>query len=1412
MWKRIIKNRFDLDFGSLSMCSSYIYLPNLDGKLITYKINKYNMIKNNSCGLKTLHAKNKSNNAIITIYENYIDVFVITDNGNYIIKHIEKNLYEVSKTTKDVRNIFNCNVLNSENSSDSCCGSDNSNFMKKNDDNVRPKPRIPAQLIATEFTFGDTIREYNIIYGLTSSYKDAFGNNPTTLWNKLVHITNIINIIFQNNFSCYFIINQDDQMDIINSTDFDNFTSSDITNFTPTFNNIINSNNYDIGHVLSSGSGGLAYLNSLCSSNKGAGWTASPPTNDQTFVIDYMCHELGHQFGCNHIHQRCNNTTFSTFEPGSGSTIMGYTGICTPNVQNDSDPYFNRYNIWEAKQHMESTSCAVEITHSNPIPLIGNNYNQYSYPIPNNTTFELYADSISNISSAYDVFYTWEGIDLGSANFDDTDNKAKIRSKMLKSPYRTIANIPVSGEEYANFDKLTEASGSTANIFQIKLINDYAPSVDATWEGTMTITHSTSTTEVPFTFTGSGGNFITINFAEILWYPTKIDFQIDFSANDLTWASDLLVVLVNSNNTNILKWGGTDYVQIEAPDNSNTWSNSLQSTNNTSYTESIQLDNVEINTFSFQLTVRALYYYDNINDSDNNLVPYNQDYFSTIASKKLLTVVPIESDGPQFTDQSVTNNVISLIWDVANTDINLGADTVSIYVSDESEVIGSEQNFIWNYKNPDTLLYTGPNNGSASIVITNSNLFNKDIKLKIKFNNNLFILVSDTFFVNITNDNIPPVITLLGNSTINHDVFTQYNDPGATATDNNDGNITNNIVTVNNVNSDILGSYSVIYTVSDNAGNTGEVIRTVNVIDTTSPVITLIGSSSIDHLINTTYTDDGATATDNYDGVITANIVTVNNVNTSVLGQYTVTYNVIDSSNNAATEVVRTVNVIDTTSPVITLIGNSTISQEVNTTYNDAGATANDTNDGDITSDIVTVNNVDTSILGTYTVTYNVTNSSGISASEVIRTVNVIDSTPPVITLIGQSNISHLVNTTYNDDGATASDNYNGDITSNIVIVNNVNTSVLGTYTVTYNVSDTWGNDATEVIRTVNIIDSTPPVITLIGQSNISHIINTSYNDAGATAIDNYDGDITSTIVVVNNVNTSVIGTYTVTYNVSDNWGNVADEVVRTVNIIDSNIPIITLIGNLTINHEVNTQYNDAGATANDSNDCDITSNIVTVNNVNISVLGTYTVTYNVSDSSGNAATEVIRTVNIVDTTIPVITLTGNSTINHEVNIPYNDFGATATDNYNGNVSANIVTVNNVNISVLGTYTVTYNVSDSSGNVATEVVRTVNVIDATPPVITLIGSSSINHQINTQYIDNGATATDNYDGNITNNIVTVNNVDINTVGTYTVTYNVSDSSTNNAIEVVRTVNVISNNQVGQNLLDALTAYIQSINN
>ena len=142
----------------------------------------------------------------------------------------------------------------------------------------------------------------------------------------------------------------------------------------------------------------------------------------------------------------------------------------------------------------------------------------------------------------------------------------------------------------------------------------------------------------------------------------------------------------------------------------------------------------------------------------------------------------------------------------------------------------------------------------------------------------------------------------------------------------------------------------------------------------------------------------------------------------------------------------------------------------------------------------------------------------------------------------------------------------------------------------------------------------------------------------------------------------------------------------------------------------------------------------------------------------------------------------GNNPETVEVGSTYNDAGATSDG------GETVTTTGTVNTNIVDVYTITYTVTDVSGNQATAT-RTVNVVDTTGPVIQLVGASTVTIEVGTAYVDAGATAVDNYDGDLTSSIITTNNVDSNTIGTYSVTYDVMDASGNQAVQESRTVSV-----------------------
>ncbi|NEW80480.1 MAG: T9SS type A sorting domain-containing protein, partial [Gelidibacter sp.] len=174
--------------------------------------------------------------------------------------------------------------------------------------------------------------------------------------------------------------------------------------------------NYDIGHTFSTGGGGLAQLSSPCGTGKARGITGSPSPIGDPYDIDYVSHEMGHQYGAHHTFNgdagNCagsNRNAGTAVEPGSGSTIMSYSGLCSPqNVTNDADAYFHLVSIREMFANIStgfSTCAAVSVTGNNA-PTLNDIPN---YTIPKSTPFILNANASD--SNGDILTYTWEQLD-----------------------------------------------------------------------------------------------------------------------------------------------------------------------------------------------------------------------------------------------------------------------------------------------------------------------------------------------------------------------------------------------------------------------------------------------------------------------------------------------------------------------------------------------------------------------------------------------------------------------------------------------------------------------------------------------------------------------------------------------------------------------------------------------------------------------------------------------------------------------------------------------------------------------------------------------------------------------------------------------------------------------------------------
>ena len=355
-----------------------------------------------------------------------------------------------------------------------------------------------------------------------------------------------------------------------------------------------------------------------------------------------------------------------------------------------------------------------------------------------------------------------------------------------------------------------------------------------------------------------------------------------------------------------------------------------------------------------------------------------------------------------------------------------------------------------------------------------------------------------------------------------------------------------------------LGETTITWTATDPAGNEMMDTQVVTVVDTTKPVIALLGDNPQTVEFGTTYTELNATATDEVDDddELTRRIVIdANAVDTGTVGNYTVTYTVSDKATNAATPVLRMVTVTDTAAPDIT--APAAYTTEATATLTPLGRTHYGTATSTDREAMITDDAPLAFSVGVHTITWTATDTNTLF-STAAQTITITDTTKPDIAAPGNITKEATGPTTPVTVGlATATDL----VTDPVIITRTpeANEFAVGTHTITWKADDGNGNIITAE-QTITITDTTKPVIALLGDNPQTVEFGSIYNDPGATATDAVDDndELTTQIAAASTVNTGTVGDYTVTYTVSDKATNAATPVIRMVTVTDTAAPDIS--------------------------------------------------------------------------------------------------------------------------------------------------------------------------------------------------------------------------------------------------------------
>jgi len=278
-----------------------------------------------------------------------------------------------------------------------------------------------SNLVARPNADDAKLRTFRLALSSTGEYTAYFGGTKANALAAMNNTMTRVNGVFEKDFSARMVLIANNDAVIYTNASTDPYSaasgmSSWNSQLQSTLTSVIGEANYDIGHLFgaSGGGGNAGCIGCVCTNgSKGSGYTSPAdaiPSGDN-FDIDYVAHEMGHQFGGNHTFSNNNEGTGVNMEPGSGSTIMGYAGITAQDIQPHSDAFFHAVSIQQITNNIKAKTCPVSTNTGNSIPTASAGLD---YTIPKGTPFMLTGTGTD--ANGDSLTYIWEQMDNASSS------------------------------------------------------------------------------------------------------------------------------------------------------------------------------------------------------------------------------------------------------------------------------------------------------------------------------------------------------------------------------------------------------------------------------------------------------------------------------------------------------------------------------------------------------------------------------------------------------------------------------------------------------------------------------------------------------------------------------------------------------------------------------------------------------------------------------------------------------------------------------------------------------------------------------------------------------------------------------------------------------------------------------------